>query len=300
LRSELAAITLLAVAATASAGRQQAALHGPLSSGPQQVPTLEDRLSVTVPQFDAARRPMADVVLALAYEHQLPLALECVTRDALQKPLDLRARGQKLRELITTVTASVPGCRVDFSHGLVDVYSAEARTDSMDLFNTVIPEYRVAGVDTGVADTMLLCTLGRQMYPRSAGCGGSTAGDQWGHAKITLQMRNAKLYQILDAIVAQNGRAVWTPIGTSKISANVDRGYLTNFWNIYPLDPDFEQAVAMRLRALLAPATQPGRQEGDAAPSRLLRDKAQPPAGGSAHQPCAKCATTNPPTSRDK
>jgi hypothetical protein len=206
---------------------------------------------------------MTDVVLALAYEHQLPLALECVTRDAVQKPLELHARGQKLRDVIATLTASVPGCRVDLSHGLVDVYSPEARTDSSDLFNMVVPEYRVAGVDTDMADTMLLCTLGRRLYPRSAGCGGSTAGDQWGHVKITLEMRNAKVYQILNAIVAQNGRAVWTPMRTSKTPAEGNRGYLTNFWNIYPLDPDFERAVAMNVRGLFAPTTPSVPREGD-------------------------------------
>jgi hypothetical protein len=236
---------------------------------------------------------MADAVLALAYEHQLPLALECVTREAVQKRLELRLRGQSVRNVIAAISASAPGCRVDFSHGLVDVYSAEARADASDPFNTVVAEYRVVGVDTDTADRMLFCTLGRQLYPHSAGCGGNTAGDQWGNVKITLEMRNAKVYQILNAIVAQNRRAVWTPIRPPGTSPDRRRGYLTNFWSIYPLDPDFEQAVAAGLRSLLPPTARPdphGGGSGRQGPP--LGSTETRSTGGSTPRPCGTCGTT--------
>jgi hypothetical protein len=234
---------------------------------------------------------MAAALLALAYEHQLPLALECVTGEAVQKPLELHMRGQSLRQVITVISASVAACRVDFAQGLVDVYPAEARTDPSDLFNTVIPEYRAVGVDTDMADRMLLCAL----PPCSAGCGGSSAGDQWGHAKINLEMRNARVYQILNAIVAKNGRAVWVPVRPSRASFYRSLGYVTNFWNIYPLDPAFEQTVAGAVRGVLTPTARsdPHADAGylHATPSDEIRPA---PAADLNPQPRSCCGPSGP------
>jgi hypothetical protein len=238
---------------------------------------------------------MAAALLALAYAHQLPLALECVTRDAVQKPLDVCLRGSTVRNIIAALCASVPGCRVDFPQGLVDVYSAEDRLDPSDLFNIVVPEYRVAGVDTDVADMILFCTLGRQLYPRSGGCGGSTAGDQWGHVKITLEMHDAKIYQVLNAIVAKNGSAIWTPTRSSKTTANSGQRYLTSFWSIYPLDPNFEPAVEARVKALVAPTARSDRPADDgylhASPSGAVRPA---PTADSGPQPRSCCGPPGP------
>lgn len=298
MRPNMVAITMLAMAAIGSASTHEAVLQGPRPVEQKHTPTLEDKLKATVAEFDSAHQPMTDAVLALAYEHRLPLALECVTSDAVQKPLDVRLRGQNVRNLIAVMTASVPGCRVDFSHGLVDVYSANARTVPSDPFNTVLPEYHVTGLPTDLAEMMLFCTLGRQLYPRSAGCGGSTAGDQWGHVKISLVMRNAKVYEILNAIVAQNGEAVWTPIRTSKTTAGPSRDYLTSFWSIYPLDADFERSVAAGVRALF-PTSAGDPRHGDAGWHGLPLDANDTRPGGGP-QPCGHCSTITAPLPKSK
>jgi hypothetical protein len=196
---------------------------------------------------------MVEAVLALAYACQLPLALELISQDAVRRPVDLPVQTGSVREVITVVVHSVPGYRVDFTHGLVDIYSAEARRDPLNPFNLVLPEYRVADLDTDMADNMLVCALGRELISHSPGCGGSSGFGQWGPLKITLEMHNARVYEILNAIVAQNGRAFWTPIKLPR-PPELRRGRsFTNFWSIYPLDPAFEGAALERLRALFPP-----------------------------------------------
>jgi hypothetical protein len=197
---------------------------------------------------------MVEAVLALAYACQLPLALEFISQDAVRGPVDLPVQTGSVREVITAVVDSAPGYRVDFAHGLVDIYSSEARRDPLNPFNLVVPEYRVAGLDTDMADSMLVCTLGDELLPHSGGCGGSSPFGRWGPLKITLEMHNATVYEILNAIVAQNGRAAWTPINLPRVPELRRRRFFTNFWSIYPLDPPFEGAAVEPLRRLFPPA----------------------------------------------
>lgn len=207
------------------------------------------KMRIRVPEFQATGRPMAELAVSLAYKYKLPMAIEHVSRDSLRKPLTVKLKGQTVRQVLASVVGSVPGYRVDFSEGLVDIYSPSARNDPSNPFNTVISHYIVDGLDTHFADAQLLCDIARQLHGHS-GCGGSIASGQWGNRKITLDLRNKRVYEILNAIVAQNGAALWTPIperegGSPSISGN--------FWYIYPLDRAFESSAIERLQALVPP-----------------------------------------------
>jgi len=76
--------------------------------------------------------------------------------------------------------------------------------------------------------------------------GGSFASGQWGPMKISVHMQNATVYQILNAIVAQNGRAVWTVLKPpEKLSTEIG-----DLWHIYPIDAPFKDGVLARLSAI--------------------------------------------------
>jgi hypothetical protein len=227
-------------------------------SNPEPVQTLDNRLQTTVAEFNASGRSMADLALELAYNYQLPMGIEYATRDAVRAPVKLRLKNRNLRDIITALVSATPGFRVDFTAGLVDISFLEARLDPSNLFNSLIPQFDVNNMDTHNADAELLCSLAKQRNPLGA-CGGSIAIGQWGDRNITLHLRNRKVYEILNAIVAQNGRAVWTPTVTVKNTASADTQFLKNFWYIYPLDEPFRQAALRRLE-LLFPLPKPSHQ----------------------------------------
>src|SRR6202011_5143005 len=56
----------------------------------------------------------------------------------------------------------------------------------------------------------------------SQGCGGSLAVGQWDPLRISLHLHNVRVYEILNAIVAQNGRAIWT-VTASNLATRVHR-----------------------------------------------------------------------------
>lgn len=255
MKTKFIAVALVVAAVLLCAGAAAVLSQESPANRPNPAQALGAKLQITVPDFDAGKRSMVDLLLMLAYRYKLPMDFEYITNDALRRPLRFRTGPRTVRGLIAALAALAPGYSADFSHGLVEIYSPEARLDSSNPFNLVVAEYRVHGVDTETADNTLLCTLGQQLHPGS-GCGGSTSGGQWGSTKISLEMNNAKVFEILNAIVAQNGRAVWTPIRSTTTSAERGRRYLTNFWDIYPLDPAFEKSAAERLKALFPPAPQ--------------------------------------------
>ena len=91
---------------------------------------------------------------------------------------------------------------------MVDIFAPEAREDPLNLLNKVIEDFTVTQLDIQEADLELFCTLERETD--SGVCAASIAKGQWAPLKITLHLENAKAYEILNAIVAQNGKAIWT------------------------------------------------------------------------------------------
>jgi hypothetical protein len=221
-----------------------------MSDGGSSGSSFSAKLQTQIPEFDTSGTPLARVAIRLAYQHRLPMAFECVDQDALRKPLRLQLKAHSLRHVIVAVVASFPEFRVDFSQGIVDVYCPAARQDSSNPFNTLIPRYDVEGVDTHFADAQLLCAISAL---HGGGCGGSVAGGEWGSLTLTLHLANKRVYEILNAIVAQNGQALWVPIAPPAKPSPMSM----NFWYIYPLDPPFEGSAIGGLEAFV-PERRPG------------------------------------------
>lgn len=205
--------------------------------------SFSEKIQVKVRRLNACGCSMAELAVQIAYRYKLPMAIEHLDRNALRKSLRLNVKDRSVRHVISSIVGSVPGYQVDFSQELVDIYSPAARSDASNPFNTMIRRYDVDGLDTHFASAEVLCAMGRQIDPHSA-CGGSVAGGQWGSLKITLHLENKRVYEILNAIVAKNGRAIWTPlaqpVGPSRM--------MTNFWYIYPLDAPFQRVILDRIR----------------------------------------------------
>lgn len=197
-----------------------------------QVSAFERKLETKVDRFDAAGRTLVANLLDLAYEYELPIGLEYLDRDAVTRPITLQLRDDSVRGLLVALVQQDPEYRVSFSDGLVDIYSPKARDDPSNLLNKPIKEFAVTDMDTHRADMELLCELAREAVP-AGGCGGSIAVGQWGPLRITVHLHNSKVHEILNAIVAQNGKAAWTVMTPPNKLSKIPFGGL---WHIYPLE----------------------------------------------------------------
>ena len=101
----------------------------------------------------------------------------------------------------------------------------------------------LSGRETTDANFDLVCALAHEIDPQSV-CLGSIAKGQLGTQKISLRLWNAKIYEIIDAIVAQNGKSAWTVIAPPSRLTGTD---LRDLWRIYPLQAPFKDAVLDKL-----------------------------------------------------
>ena len=211
-----------------------------------QYQDYEQKLDTRVERFDAAGRSMVSIVLDLAYEYQLPTGIEFVDHEATFRPINSVYRNESVRAILSGIVGQFPEYSMSFSGGIVDLYSPKARKEVRNLLNKPIRNFAVSEADTHRADFELFCALTAEVLPSTA-CTGSLALGQWGQRKITLNMDNASIYEILNAIVAKNGNAIWTVIAPSEKLTEIPVGGL---WHIYPLESPFKESVLDKLRGL--------------------------------------------------
>jgi hypothetical protein len=206
-----------------------------------RAPTFEQKTESQIGRFSTAGRTLVDSLIELAYRYQVPMAIEYADRDATTRPLNLEFQNKSFREIVGAIVNEDPQYRVSFSKGIVDIFSARAREDSSNLLNKTLKDFSVTEMETRSADFQLFCAV--VQIANSGGCAGSLAAGQWDPLRITLHLQNARVYEILNAIVAQNGRAIWT-VTVRNLS---DLPKCCGLWYIYPLEDPFKSVVSDRL-----------------------------------------------------
>ena len=206
-----------------------------------RVASFEQKINKLVDRFNTRGRTLFDSVIELAYDYQVPMAIEYADRDAAIKPINLEFHNKSLREMVEAIVKQDQQYRVSFSDGVVDIFSPRAREDRSNLLNKVLKDFSVTEMETRKADFQLFCAV--VQAAGSGGCGGSLAVGQWDPLRITLHLHNARVYEILNAIVAQNGRAIWTVMASNLASLPQCCG----LWYIYPLQAPFKSVVSDRL-----------------------------------------------------
>jgi hypothetical protein len=219
------------------------ATNSPSTMAQEAKPTLLARkLDKRIAQFDTSGRTLVAIALELSCTHKIPLAIEYADHYSTSEPIDLHFSDQSPREIFAGVVSKFPTYRVSFSDGLVTIYSPAARANNSNLLNTTIKRFNATQRDTRDAETELFCALMRETKSGSL-CFGSNAPGQWGTKTITVAMEDAKVYQILNAVIAQNGEAVWT-VAVSPELLSKPTGQL---WHIYPLEEEFKTVALSRL-----------------------------------------------------
>lgn len=206
-----------------------------------QVASFEQKTNRLVNRFNTCGRTLVDSVIELAYKYQVPMAIEYADREASTRAINLEFHNKSLREMIEAIVKQDQQYRVSFLNGVVDIFSPQAREDPSNLLNKVLKDFSVTEMETREADAQLFCAVSQAAGSQM--CVGSLAVGQWESLRITLHLQNARTYEILNAIVAQNGRAIWTVTASNLASFPRSSG----LWYIYPLQEPFKSVVSDRL-----------------------------------------------------
>jgi hypothetical protein len=181
------------------------------------------------------------------------MGIEYLDRGAARQPLHLQLRGKPVREILSSLVAQARQYRVGFSGGCVQLYSPKARADPSNLLNAIVDNFQVSEVDPQVASAAAFEALIHETAPKTSVVE-STALGTLGPPTMTLHLKKAKVYEILDTIAGKHGAAVWV-VRVPPDRLSTLKGML---WYIYPLEPpNWREAVLGDVTALFPPKTAP-------------------------------------------
>ncbi|MGH7870394.1 MAG: hypothetical protein ACREP9_22810, partial [Candidatus Dormibacteraceae bacterium] len=211
-----------------------------------QIP-FQRALATPIKELDLRDQSALQGLLDLAYKYQFPLGIEYVDARLVRGQAHLYLRSTTVRAAVEEIVKRLPGYSVDFSGGLVDVYSAQARRDPLSALNMTIGRFQVTRVNAMDATGKLQDAVFASLHP-GVGYGGDmgqgqTAPDQ---PRVTLRLNNRKVYQIMNAIVASDGAAIWLVVVPPANLARFD----WNQWAVYNLNPIGEESIADHLKGL--------------------------------------------------
>ena len=67
----------------------------------RNTPSLKEKLDKNVENFETAGRTLIQSVLDIAYQHELPMGIEYLSRDALSRPIDLRFQNESIGKFLS-------------------------------------------------------------------------------------------------------------------------------------------------------------------------------------------------------
>ncbi|HEV2349766.1 MAG TPA: hypothetical protein VG028_07980 [Terriglobia bacterium] len=192
-------------------------------------PSFERRVESRVAQFDAKGRPLIRAILDLANEYELPLGIEYIDREAVWQPLNLKLSNKSVCEILEALVAQLPQYKMRVSAGAVEIYSPKARADASNLLNTVVENFAVTDKSPRMASAAIYAAMMSEHHEMC--CLAGSVLESVGEPKTTINLKNRKVYEILDALVAQNGESLWVPlVPPQRLSAPDPK-----LWEVYQL-----------------------------------------------------------------
>lgn len=181
-----------------------------------------------VPVFDVHDRDMIDALLMFGQQERIGIGIDYIDATALQQRVTVQLRATTVGHVLDSITHRF-GYRWSVIGSVVRVTHTGAMVGERNLLNTRIPSFKVSDVPIRLADCNLRVTLYSVLNPTSKGILGDcmySPESQVGR----VEMENAPVWQILDAIVSK-GNAAWV-VQQPPWTMDKDLGY--GLWQVLP------------------------------------------------------------------
>jgi len=171
-------------------------------------PELAAKLRAEVRDFDNHGEPLISTLMRIAAENQLPMGIERIVKDALEKPVHVQLSRGTVSALLDSCVRQFPGYAWTVRNGAVNVYGEEHKWPA-NIFNEVIPLFEVQDQSAGMIQLQLARTLIVQAL-KPKGIAGSFRHPMTQDKKLlSFRERNATVRRILNRVVTLHGGAIW-------------------------------------------------------------------------------------------
>lgn len=166
-------------------------------------------LAKPVSSFNVESLPMIDAVLQLGQQEKVPLGIEYVTLEALQKPVTINLHPTTVGKALRAILPKGSGYTFREDHGVVVVSNKNVVPGKINLLDRILRDFSIPRCTLGEASNLLGMTLRRELHPEIGGTVGSyNPGDP--HDLVgPLKIRNLAVRQVLNLLIGQHQNAAW-------------------------------------------------------------------------------------------
>jgi len=195
---------VLAIGFVLSAVLPNGAPNAPQASQP---PTI---LSKPVAAFSVRGVCLIDSLLTLGQQEQIPLGIEYVSREALEKPIGKEFHNTTVGEIVQALLGGGKGYTWRVRDGVLNISHKSVATGKGNLLDRVLPEFEISKCPIRTASAALYFALYRNLHPEVTGYAGDFDPGNPDNVGGPLALRNAPVRHILNLLVsAGDKKSAW-------------------------------------------------------------------------------------------
>lgn len=164
-----------------------------------------------VPSFVFDRLPAIDAVLLLGQQEGIPLGIEYLSCEAIERPMTLRMGRARVEEILEALLPREKGYAWEVQQEVIVIRHQRVPPPELNLLDRVLPEFAVPRTTVQHASGLLAMALFREVYPLppTHGFVNLFEPDETSNAVGPFELRQATARQALNRIVSENRNAAW-------------------------------------------------------------------------------------------
>jgi hypothetical protein len=213
--------------------------------------SLNDKLSASA-DFIPSDSAVTEQLIEIAQHYQIPMGIEWFDVADKQAHVSVMPQRSTVIELIKSVVKRTPGYTAEIRNEVVLIKHSSFSDQRLNFLNLRLTQFKADKVNVFGAEWLLRVAINRTLHPE-AYASASNGGYGYGHniddnfdvENISYTGRDVRVREVLNAIIKQNGNALWIVEFTpSKLMDNepffAQRSHGTDVdtrfvWRIVPL-----------------------------------------------------------------
>jgi hypothetical protein len=175
---------------------------------------LEARLDARVPRYTLKAKGLADAILRIAKQFELPVGIEWLKDEEALRGLDLSWKDATIGDILGSVLKRYPPYSYRVERGIVHVFRPDLLDDTHNFLNLKVPDsFEVRQEPGGFANVLLRMAVqdivSPRNLPRGAGWGGSYTSGNVPEKPLKLTLRGLTIREALEKLAEASERKMW-------------------------------------------------------------------------------------------
>ena len=179
------------------------------SLGRAQTAQSASTFSKPVASFKVERLPLIDALLQLSQQEGIPLGIEYVDHDAVEKPLSLEMDETTVGEILEELLGQNKGYSWHVRESVLIVSHESIASGRENLLDRIVPQFSMPRCSVADASNLLQMDLEQELSPRIRGFAGEYNPGSRQSLVGPLKLFNVPVWRVLNRLVSANNKAAW-------------------------------------------------------------------------------------------